>query len=1021
MSTPDVSKRDLLPAGRQRRFLVVLFADLSRSTRLAARMEAEDYAELLTTLRATYDDVISRHGGNVLRVQGDGLLACFGYPNARENDGRRATEAALELHAAVRDLAPDGQPLSLHTGIHAGLVLLERGDDVSGRMVVFGTATNIAARISDKAKDDEILVSKETLGAERHFFVTDGGRTLHLADIDDPIGVWQIKATSATGSLFEARSRSGLTPFVGRQTELDTLNQRLKATIADNPKYLAISAPPGQGKSRLAEEFLCRITPTQARVLRGHCESYLSAPPLQPFLHMLRSLCGIQYGMSPATAALALEATLQSIDPSLLEHKSALLAALSLSSANQQDNTTQTVAARSMTAAMKLFDTLAARSPLVLFIDDWQWADDATRQLLAAIRSLPGRRIFSLVATRQIPHASVGLAGAEILTLTPLGSAESETAIRHLLKGANTFEVSEIRADSGGNPLFLEELCHSATHDRTSSRRKGIQSTSAWLNKLIEARVERLPHAQKELVRIAAVIGNIIPARILQLVTGYGPDHPMLADLAEQDLIYPAGQPDMLRFKHGIARDVIYETVGIHLRKALHLRIAEALRNLASREDTEEELYEHLAYHFGAAQQWNDAARYAESAGDKAIAVSALDRAQIQYQAALNALDRTDLDEASYRQWKQIAQRLGLVCVFDPSNEQLQVLQRAIKLAIRFEDDIGRGHAEYWVGYIYYGLGNFKEATRYLEIALRRAKSNKDDALIKWCSATLGQASAAAGDYDQALNLLGQAIDEKRKRGRISRPAVGYAYTLACNGSVLGDQGRFEEADDCFKEAVSLVRGSGHEVEGSVLCWRSGVQLWRGHWDAAIDTADQAQRVAERVKSLYLYSMSRSLGGYAKWMGRQDPDALQAILEATTWLERDGKSLFISLNYGWLSEILVARGQFHAARQYAARALKRARSHDRIGGAMACRAMARAAAAGQHHKSPGHYLVFAAQNAMTRNSMHETALNSLCQAELFLAIDHRAAANEHLQMALQIFDRLDMTWHAERTRSLLAS
>ena len=266
--------------------------------------------------------------------------------------------------------------------------------------------------------------------------------------------------------------------------------------------------------------------------------------------------------------------------------------------------------------------------------------------------------------------------------------------------------------------------------------------------------------------------------------------------------------------------------------------------------------------------------------------------------------------------------------------------------------------------------------------------------------------------------------DRYLTRFAVNIPPRRAAACLAAVANTAGELRmtfRFEEADDCFKEAVSLVRGSGHEVEGSVLCWRSGVQLWRGHWDAAIDTADQAQRVAERVKSLYLYSMSRSLGGYAKWMGRQDPDALQAILEATTWLERDGKSLFISLNYGWLSEILVARGQFHAARQYAARALKRARSHDRIGGAMACRAMARAAAAGQHHKSPGHYLVFAAQNAMTRNSMHETALNSLCQAELFLAIDHRAAANEHLQMALQIFDRLDMTWHAERTRSLLAS
>lgn len=1006
--------------GRQRRFLVLLFSDLSRSTHLLASMDTEEYAELFAELRARYAEVLERHGGLVSRVIGDGLLACFGYPHAREDDGRRAVEAAIELHEVVKRTGRPGLDLNLHTGVHAGLVLLEPGDEVSGRLVLTGAAANLAARLAEAAAQDEILVSGETLGAERHFFQTDNGRALALRGVDRPVHVWRILAKAPERSRFEARARRGLTPFVGRASELELLRSQLADAMAGSSRNLAVVAPPGQGKTRLAEQFLSGVDRSRVHVLRGYCESYLSAAPLQPFLQMLRSVFGITYEMSSSTASAALRAALGRICTSLLAHEPVLLNALSLGTSPtiRDPALVQRSIAGRAEAILAVFDALARQRPLMIFIDDWQWADDATRQLLAKVRALSGNSLFTLIAARQTANERLGLAGARLLNLRPLTPAESDDVIQQLVQSANTFEIEQIRNDAGGNPLFLEELCRSLADDGARTRTGKTHSETVWLNKLIEARFERLPHEQKEIVRMAAVVGNVVPQIVLEKLSGRPANDPVFGRLAEQDLIYTDEQAGTLRFKHGIVRNVIYEKVGLAERRSLHLRICTALRQTALSAD-EEGLYEQLSYHFSSAGEWAQAAQYAELAGDKAISTSALDRAQLQYKVALDALSRTRLTPQTYRRWLLIARRLGMVCVFDPSVESLELLRQAIEIADRFEDERARGHAEYWVGYVHYALGDFRHATEYLELALGRAKRLGEEDLAKWCGATLGQACAAAGQYARARQLLGEAIDAKRAQKRISRPAVGYAYSLACQASVLGDQGEFDAAQECFEAALDAIDGAGHEVEGSISCWQSGVLLWRGRWKEARLSAVRAEKVAERVKSLYLYSMGRALGGYATWMDEQDPGALKTILEATTWLEREHKSLFISLNFGWLSEILVAYGQLHSARQYATRALRRARDHDRLGGAMACRALARAAATGRYNRTPAHYLMRAAQNAALRQSPHELAMNTFCEAELAHAEGRQRDWQALAMAAAEGFQNLGMHWHLDRVQSLL--
>ena len=1014
------------PPAAHRRHLTLLFADLCNSTELSGHIEAELYAEMLQRLRVVGREVVARHGGLIVRAQGDGLLAIFGQPEPREDDGRRAVEAALDLHAATRELEieprtlPRGK-LALHSGIHAGLVLLGAGDLELGRFELLGPVPNVAARLSEQAHRDEILVSDETLGPRAPYFVVGDRRLLQLRGRSQPLYAYSVRARAPVDNRYAARALlRGLAPFVGRRAELEALRAAARDVAAGVPRMVALSAGPGMGKTRLAEDFLRQSGLADADIHRGYCESYLSAEPLQPFLQVLRALFGLGHGLAPAEAARRVEAALSNLDPALLACRDDVLRALSLPLPGGESRRPHPE--RTLAALRELFDTLAARRPLTLFIDDWQWADDASRQALAAVRSL-ARPIFVLLATRDAAADGLAAAGATVLDLAPLSAAEGRQTIERLLPGADPFDAAEIHSYGGGNPLFIEELCHSAAvrgRQTPSHRERG---SAAWLDSLIASRVARLPEEQARVVRAAAIVGPVVPAWLLQHLTGRAEDDPLVRALAEQDFIFPGGQPGTLRFKHGITRDVIYESVGLRERQAMHRQVAEVLaaRDAAGAPD---DACEALAYHYGAADLPAEAARFAELAGDKAAAASALDRVRTQYRAALAALDALgDAETGLKRRWISIVQRLGMAYVFDPLGigDGLALFERGVTLAREIGDLPMLAHAEYWLGYIAYAKGDARKSIRHERIALELARQVGDERLEAQIAATLGQALTSASDYGQALPLLDEAVAAKRRHVRGGgRLPVGSAFTLATKGLVLGDQGHFDTAAECLAEALALVHGTGHQIESSVLGWVAAVQLWRGHWADALRSATEAGRVADRCKSGHLLAMHQAQAGFAEWMLTQRPEAVAAIRAATAWIESRQGRLFLSLNHGWLAKALATQGQSDEARRHAARALRRARALDRIGEAMACRAMALDAARDGELARAQVWLARAARSADARDSAHERAVNDLCAAEVLLAVGQRGPARPALDRAGAAFQQMRMPWHLARAERLQA-
>lgn len=784
----------------------------------------------------------------------------------------------------------------------------------------------------------------------------------------------------------------GLTPLCGRDRELARLHHALDETPAETARIVIVAGAAGIGKTRLVSEFLDSVARSGKHVFRGYCEAYQGARPIQAFSQLADA-------MHAAGA--------------VVEHEhQGFPEALQQGVINESDFLTIDRIAFLFATAIKSFQT---EQPVVLFIDDWQWADDASKRLLDQLETAITSSTLMIIATRNAGGLSEAGHARQVVQLSPLTAEGADAAIASRLPMPGPGAIRSIRVQSGGNPLFLEELCHA--YDRGADI-LAAGDHNARLNALVQARFALLSPSLGEIVRKAAVIGHILPCWLFEAISGLTPDSPELIALATEDFLFGGEVPGTLRFKHGITRDAIYQMIGLHERIALHASAAHALHRNAEQEG-EEPWLEALAYHHAAAGHVALAIDYAERAGDKALAASALDKAQAHYRSALDLLRSPSAPTDADRRAGLLARKFGRSCVVDPSREQIPVLEAACEHARTAADQEALAWAEYWLGAVLYGLGEPRLSIRHLQQAEAEALSLGDMRMLANIRATLGQAFATACDYPVALALLDEAIAIKRQHRRPGRPSLVLSYTLSCRGMVHADQGRFDAAFADFDEAIDVLAGAEHDMTASVLTQRCAADIWRGDYAEARALAVQSCRIAERARARYIFVNCRSLVAYPAWHTTPDSALADEIAAATVWLEQSGRHQFTSLNFGWLTQIMVALRRYADARRHAARAFRRARKGDRLGEAMAARALALAAARQQGWRSPGHYIRLARASAERRGSAHEVAQNLLCEAEIAL-IEGEAAIARHLcREAKAEFAQLNMPYFVERV-SLLA-
>lgn len=999
---------------RQR--LTLLFTDLTGSTVLARMLEPEHLSEVMEAIRGIWHRVVESHDGRIVRSQGDGALVLFGFPESREDDGKRAAQAALEIHAAVAQLRfpalPCGTPaFAMHSGIHAGTVLLSPGDIERGRFDLTGDVINTAAHLARLAQAGQAMASLEALGPHAYMFdlgnVSEGLPGLPAAGIRVLLGATGLRRR------FDATARRGLTPLVGR----DSFVARISAFLAADPgtaqeRCLLIVGDAGIGKTRLLEETVAGHVPPDVLVLRGGCELDLGAEVLQPFAEMLRCYLGISRKMRAAEMSDELRERIGRLAQELPEAVDGLLQLVSYE--GEPPATRKNTSGGIVEDLLAFLNAIAARRPTLLLLDDWQWADDASLQLLSALLARPdGPRL--VLAMRPSEGVSLQMPGALLLNLTPLAEADTRQAVRKWLPYADPFVCAQIHQYSGGIPLFVEELCHSASVGELARAIEGKGATRNWIASLAVTRLGRLPTDLARIVRAAAVIGNEAPLWLIAVIVGRAPAQDVLAALARADFLYPADAAASVRFKHGITRDAIYESIGLRERTSLHEQVLSALLQGRGGEAGEEDV-EALAHHSRGAGRWEQASACAERAGDKALAALALDRARVEYERAMEALDRVaDRTPDQILRWCLLSNKHGMTCVFDPLplGGDPASFEKAVRLAQSLGDSNASARARYWCGYVCYSLGRFRESRAHIKQALALAHECGDKRLAVQVEATLGQVLAGMGDYEQAIGLIDVAVDAKRQR---SRPrgglAMGSAYALACKGGMLADRGDFADAHGCFEEALALLGGSTHPIGNSVRNWIAVAHNWQGQWDQAAQVAAQSLRIAENTRALLLLAAARGSLGYAQWSGEGSSTGLEQLNEAMRWMEERRSRFYTSIYHGWLLVAEVAEGRRDEVRAHAVKVFQRARQGERLGLAVVCRGLAWVAADQGDGAGAQRWLLRADLAAARRQSAREQALNAWARAQVGERLGSRDASRRWLDAAATQFEALGMRWHA---------
>jgi class 3 adenylate cyclase/tetratricopeptide (TPR) repeat protein len=609
-------------AGEARKTVTVVFVDVSSSTSLGERLDAEALRDVMARYFATAQRVLERHGGLVEKFIGDAVMAVFGLPAVHEDDALRAVRAVAELRDEITVLNDElerqrGVRIALRTGINTGEVVV--GDPGEQQFYATGDAVNVAARLEQAARPGDILLGKMTRSLVRDAVELEPLPALDLKGKDESVPAWRLVAVQPGAPPFTRRLEA---PLIGRDAELD----RLLATFMEArderaPRLCTIVGAPGVGKSRLVAELIGQIV-GEATVLTGRCLSYGEGITYWPLIEILRQ----------AESKFDL--------PSVVPEQPLALVAGLVGKGEDQSGTEET-----FWAVRKLLEAIAREGPLVVVIDDVHWAESTFLDLIEHVLDFAQAVPLLVVASarpeflEQRPTWASQRKDFALVHLDPLGS-EDVGALIAALTVADLPQDTRLRIEvaSAGNPLFLEQMVAMLSEGHGN----GEISVPPTIQALLAARIDELTPDERAVVEPAAVVGHEFwRAALVELCPpGLGVSA-SLQRLVRKELIGRVGssfvEEDAFRFHHVLIRDAAYAGIPKARRAELHERFADWL------ERTTPEFEEVVGYHL------EHAFRYRQELGpvgepEQALALRAAEKLQF---AGRRAVDRADMSAAA--------------------------------------------------------------------------------------------------------------------------------------------------------------------------------------------------------------------------------------------------------------------------------------------------------------------------------------------------------------------------------------
>jgi class 3 adenylate cyclase len=615
-----------LAVGQTEGTVTIMFTDVEESTRLLSTRGFTASHEIMKAYETIIDEKVGQHAGRRIKGLGDGFMISFG-------SARHGVECALDIQQAIGDYSKQNpeRKLRIRIGINTGEVVEEGGD-------IFGAAVNVAARVAGKAKGGEVLVSeivRQLVGPIAEMKFEFRGR-YKLKGFPDR---WRLHQVSS-GEVKEAPHV--LAPgdgFVDRDQERLDLRLTLDRAATGSGTLTFLTGAPGIGASRLASEVATEAAAKGWMVLTGRCVEG-AAEPYGSFREVLRAAVAQSTARTLADAAGHHGPLLARLVPTLRQKVRSIPAA--------SDAPADSVREELFRSIHAFLAGVQGNKPLLVVLDDLQWADDATVALLRDFAErLPSSRMVvigtywdtELETGRAFSTAVSRLIRRRRAQRIALGRL-TDHDVERILAGMGETPLSPvqligIQAASEGNPLFVEHSFFYMSESETMLG--GAHSTASYTEEdlelaqsvrgLIGRRINRLSEPAQRMLVAAAVIGRDLDVPLLEAF-GELSGHELrdALDEATRGHFLVAAAKETYRFSHDLVRQRVLAQLPLPRLQAYHLAVADTLERVYGKSAAEHagEIGYHL-YQAGTAADAFRTATFLAQAAQNALLVGAFD------------------------------------------------------------------------------------------------------------------------------------------------------------------------------------------------------------------------------------------------------------------------------------------------------------------------------------------------------------------------------------------------------------
>jgi class 3 adenylate cyclase len=646
----------------ERRQLTVAFIDIVGSTPLSERIDPEEFFAIIRTYRDICDEQIRHYGGHIARMMGDGLLAFFGVPQAHENDPERAVRASLAVAAAIKEhrfLLSDGSfvHLGVRIGVNTGMVVVGHvPGEPPDRREVFGSSAHVAARLQGLAGENGVVVGSSTheLTSGTFIYAPLGPRT--LKGVEEPVEAWCAEALASSESRFERAQRSPLAPMINRTRESALLAEMWQQSLTGSGQVGVISGEPGIGKSRLIRQFRSFLGGSSRDVLSLQCSPFHVNTPLAPEIERLTRATGIKDtdDAERAMAKLRLLLTRAATDvEQSLRYYGAVLSIPACSGYEPADLGSPSERERAFQAFIDVLVAAARKRPILGIVEDVQWIDPTTIELLSRVIDHCRDERIMLLITHRDDYRADWLSSPAIrrIGLQKLAVHECEQMVAAVAGGDFVPRriTSQIVERTDGVPLFVEELTRAVVDSGAAPPAEGPLPGGKLPEPLVPAsihdslmeRLDRLGSA-KRVAQIASVFGRRFNYEgIFGVLPGKGETlkHALQA-LQKARIVYRSeeSQGAVFTFQHAMIQEVAYSSLLKEERRELHARVASwLLQEDAIGESSQPAV---LGYHYTRAGHIPEAIEAWLQAGKSALRRSATKEAVAHLREGLSLISK---------------------------------------------------------------------------------------------------------------------------------------------------------------------------------------------------------------------------------------------------------------------------------------------------------------------------------------------------------------------------------------------